>query len=125
MEISTPNEFGAITPSHEEMVARHGRSFAAVKVALCEDGLYRCSTSLMYSYGGFSGPVFIGSPGFSQLTEAVAAGLDELLRRWHTPFPSEPQSVHDELNDMRQQIEARRRQPSLFEARHILGISDR
>jgi hypothetical protein len=114
MEISTPNEFGAITPGHEEIVARHGRSFAAVNVALCEDGLYRCSTSQMYSYGGFTGPVFIGRPGFTRLADAITAGLDELLRRWHTPFPSEPQSVHEELNDMRRQLEAKLRQPSLF-----------
>ena len=114
MEISTPNEFGALTPGYRETVARHGRCFAAVNVARCEDGLYRCSTTLLYSYGGFSGPVFIDSPGFSTVAAAVDAGLAELLRRWHNPFASEPQSVHDELADMRRQIEARLRQPMLL-----------
>lgn len=115
MEASTPNQYGAMKAGHEEVVARHGkRSFAAVNVALCQDGLYRQSTELLYSYGGFSGPVFMSSPGYGSVAAAIDAGLDELLRRWHKPFPSEPQSVHDELNDMRRQIEARRRQPTLF-----------
>ena len=115
MEISQPNEYGAMRPGHREVVARHGeRYYAAVNVALCEDGLYRISTSMMYSYGGFSGPVFMEGQGFATLVAAIDAGLHELLRRWHKPFPSEPQSVHDELNGMRQQIEARLRQPSLF-----------
>lgn len=88
--------------------------FARVNVALCEDRLYRFSTSMMYSYGGFSGPVFSDGPGFATIAAAIDAGLEDLLRRWHKPFPSEPQSVHDELNDMRQQMEARLRQPLLF-----------
>lgn len=115
MEISQPNEFGVMRPYHEEIVARHGeRYYAAVNVALCEDGLYRMSTSMMYSYGGFCGPVFMESEGFATLSAAIDAGLNDLLHRWHKPFPSEPQSVHDELDGMRQQIEARLRQPSLF-----------
>lgn len=114
MEISIANEYGAIRASQREVVAQHGRSFAAVNVALCEDGLFRSSTTLQYSYGGFSGPVFIDSPGYDSVTAAIDAGLAELLRRWHNPFASEPQSVHDELADMRRQIEARLKQPSLF-----------
>jgi len=115
MEISKPNEYGAMKAGYEEVIARHGeRCFAKVNVALCEDGLYRQSTSMMYSYGGFSGPVFMCTPGYGAIAEAIDAGLRELLRRWHRPFPSEPQSVHDELNDMQQQIEARIRQPTLF-----------
>lgn len=115
MQVSKPNQYGAMKADYEETVARHGdRFFARVNVALCEDGLYRFSTSMMYSYGGFGGPVFSDCPGFATIAAAIDAGLEDLLRCWHKPFPSEPQSVHDELNDMRQQIEARLRQPSLF-----------
>lgn len=114
MEISTANEYGAMRATHREVVAQHGRSFAAVNVALCEDGLYRSSTTLQYSCGGFSGPVFIDSPGYASTAAAVDAGLAELLRHWHNPFASEPQSVHDELADLRRQVESRLRQPSLF-----------
>lgn len=115
MEINKPNENGAMKAGYREVVARHGeRYFASVNVAWCEDALYRQSTSLMYSYGGHSGPVFISGHGYPSVAAALDAGLMELLRRWHTPFPSEPQSVHDELNDMRQQIEARLRQPMLL-----------
>lgn len=114
MEISTANEYGAIRATHRETVAQHGRSFAAVNVALCEDGLFRLSTTLQYSYGGFCGPVFIDSPGYASLSTAMDAGLAELLRRWHKPVASEPQSVHDELAELRRQVEAKLRQPSLF-----------
>lgn len=115
MEISQPNEHGVLKAGHREIVARHGdRYYAAVNVALCEDGLYRQSTSMMYSYGGFTGPVSLDSPGFTTVTAAIDAGLEDLLQRWHKPFPTEPDSVHNELNDMRQQVEARLKQPSLF-----------
>jgi hypothetical protein len=115
MEISQPNEYGAMRAGHREIVARHSeRCFAAVNIALCEDGLYRQSTSMMYSYGGHSSPVFLSTPGYRTFAEAIDAGLHELLRRWHGPFHSEPQSVRDELDDIRQQIESRLKQPSLF-----------
>jgi hypothetical protein len=114
MDISKPNEWGAMKAGHEDIVARHGRWFARVNVALCEDGLYRQSTSMLYSYGGHCGPVFMSTPGFTNVAAAIDAGLKELLRCWPTPFPSEPERVHDELCNMRQQIEARLKQPSLF-----------
>ena len=114
MEISKPNEWGAMKAGHEEIVARHGRWFAKVEVALCEDGLYRQSTSMMYSYGGHGGPVFMSRDGYTTMAAAIDAGIDELLRCWHTPFHSEPQSARDELDALRHQIEDRRRQPSLF-----------
>lgn len=115
MDISQPNEYGVLKTRHREVVARHGdRYYAAVNIALCEDGLYRQGTSMMYSYGGFSSPVFLSTTGFATLAAAIDAGLEELLHRWHKPFPSEPESVHHELNDMRRQIEARLKQPSLF-----------
>ncbi|MBS0265377.1 MAG: hypothetical protein JSS02_25810 [Planctomycetes bacterium] len=114
MDISIPNEWGALKTSHKEIVARHGRSYAGVNVAFCEDGLYRQYPHLFYSYGGFCGPANIKDPGYATVAEAVNAGLEELLRRWHKPFPQEPQSVHDELAELRSQVETRIRQPSLF-----------
>lgn len=114
MEISTPNQYGAMKATHNEIVARHGRCYAAVNVALCEDGLYRISTSMQYGHGGFGGPVFLETPAYPTVAAAINAGPRDLLRHWHTPFSSEPQSVQDELNDMRQQIEARLTQPTLF-----------
>ena len=113
MEVSKPNDFGTMQVGHEEIVARRGRWFAAVKVALCEDGVYRQSSSMMCSYGRHSSPVFLSTLGYRTVAEAIDAGLHELLRHWRTPFHSEPQSIHDELNDMRQQIETRLSQPML------------
>jgi hypothetical protein len=114
MEVSKPNEYGAMNAGQREVVASHGRAFAAVKIALCEDGLYRFSVELNYSYGGFCGPVWIETEGYSSIAEARTAGLEDLLRRWHTPFPSEPTSVHTELRVMRDQIESQLCQRSLF-----------
>lgn len=115
MEISKPNEFGAMSYSHQEIVARHGsRWFAAVNIALCEDGLYRQSTSMMYSYRGHGGPVFMSTPGYGTMAEAIDVGIRELLDKWPSHCPWEPQSAHEELDHLRRQIESRLRQPTLF-----------
>ncbi|SRR5579883_1274276 len=114
METRKPNANGVLEPSRREVVASHNRAYAEVEIAMCEDGLYRIATGLRYSYGGFGGPIFEGSEGYPTYQQAKEAGLKELLRCWHTPFPSEPQHAHDELNAMRQRIEDQLRQPSLF-----------
>lgn len=114
MEISTPNENGVLSKGCEEVVARRGRSNAAVSIAHCDDGLYRQTVSLLYSYGGFCGPIRADDIGYATLDAARTAGLEELLRRWPRAFDGEPQSVHDELADLHGQVEAQLRQPSLF-----------
>jgi hypothetical protein len=114
MEISTPDENGVLDSNAEEIVARHGRSYATVNIALCEDRLYRQSVSLTYSYGGFGGPICVEAHGYASFADARTAGMDELLRRWHTPFPSDPNSVHEELADMRQQIVSQLQQPKFL-----------
>jgi hypothetical protein len=114
MKISKPNEYGAMAAGAEEVVASRGIAQATLRIALCEDGLYRQSAGIRYSYGGFGGPVWMSSPGYLTVAEARTAGLEELLRQWPTAWQSEPQSVHDELADLRCQVEAQLRQPSLF-----------
>jgi hypothetical protein len=69
---------------------------------------------MQYSYGGFSGPIWIESDGYPTAAGARTAGLEELLCRWYKPFPSDPQSAQDELRILREQIEAQLKQPSLF-----------
>jgi hypothetical protein len=114
IDISTPNAHGVLDEGRREIVARPGRAYAAVNVAWCDDGLYRSSVELHYSYGGFSGPIVEGDPGYPTFDAAKTAGLEELLRRWHKPFSSDPQSVREELRILREQIESRLRQPCLF-----------
>lgn len=114
MKISTPNENGVLPCSEQERVASHGRSYASIEYALWEDGLIRYSIHFQYSHGGFGGPISIDDDGYETKAAARIAGLEELLRRWHKPFPSEPQHIHDELRLMREQIESSLNQPSLF-----------
>jgi hypothetical protein len=114
MDISTPNMNGVLPEGIHDVVARRNRAYAAVNVALCDDGLYRMSVEMQYSHGGFSGPITLNCPGYPTIEAARMAGLEELLRRWHKPFPSDPKTVFEELADMRQQIEAHLRQPMLF-----------
>lgn len=114
MDISKPNMNGVLAEGIHEVVARRNRAYAAVNIALCDDRLYRMSVEMSYSHGGFSGPITFHCPGYPTIEAARIAGLEELLRRWHTPFPSDPQSVHDELSDLKCQVEARLRQPTLF-----------
>lgn len=52
MDISVPNANGVLPEGLHEVVARKNRSYAAINIALCEDGLYRMSVELRYSYGG-------------------------------------------------------------------------
>ena len=114
MDISTPNENGCLDVGCTEMVARLGRSSAEVNIALGEDGRYRYSVSVVYSYGGFGSPISAEDDGFADMQTSKTAGMEDLLRRWPKPFPTDPSSVHDELRLMREQIESLLRQPSLF-----------
>jgi hypothetical protein len=114
MRISTPNENGVLESGHREVIASHGRSYAAIDFALCEAGLYHYGLHLMYSYGGFCGPIRSEANGCATLADARTAALDELLRQFPTAWPSDPASVHEELRNLREQVESHLRQPSLF-----------
>ncbi|MBK8915554.1 MAG: hypothetical protein IPM64_13325 [Phycisphaerales bacterium] len=114
MQPSKPNECGVLDAGLREVVATHGRGYAAIRVALCEDGPYRIGVEMHYAHGGFAFPISIHAEGFSTLDAARTAALELLLRSWHDPFPSEPDSVRTELVAMRAQVEARLRQPTLF-----------
>lgn len=114
MQISKPNEHGVLEKTYAEEVARHGRAYAAIDFALCEDGVFRYSIDVMYSYGGVGGPIRDDGTSFATMTQARDAALEELLRRFPTAWESEPQSVHDELRILREQVDAQLRQPSLF-----------
>jgi hypothetical protein len=112
--LPVPNEWGAMSGGIEEIVAQRGRSYAAVRVLLCADGLFRQSTQLMYSYGGHASPVFMQTPGYASFADAKSAGMEELLRDWPKGNLHEPQSVLAELAELREQIASQLRQPSLF-----------
>ena len=114
LPISKPNEHGVLSDGTTETVSQCGRSVATIDFALAEDGLYRISVNISYGYGGFCSPIFADSMAFATMAAARIAGLEELLRRWPSASPSDPQRVHDELSAMRQQVESRLRQPSLF-----------
>lgn len=112
--MKTPNENGLYEPEAREELARIGRSYAAVKICQCDDGLFRYALDVTYSYGGFSGPITTQDDGFTTFKAAKDAGTEKLLRRFPFPWPSDPKSVHDELAAMRGQIDRQLRQPSLF-----------
>jgi hypothetical protein len=80
----------------------------------CEDGLYRYALDMAYSYGGFCGPIFAKARGFESFSAAKEAATQEMLRHFPKAWASDPQSVHDELRELRAMIEARCRQPSLI-----------
>jgi hypothetical protein len=114
MQISTPNENDVYPDGASETVAILGRSNASIDFALCDDGKYPYSINLLYSYGGFCSPIFASQTPYSSQDAARTAGLEELLRKWPSGSHGEPQSVLDELGELRRQIEAKLRQPSLF-----------
>jgi hypothetical protein len=108
------NEHGVCEAETVEELARRGRSYASIKLCQCEDGLYRYALDMAYSYGGFCGPIFAKDIGFASPSAAKEAATHEMLRRFPKVRGSEPQSVHDELRELRAMIEAKFRQPFLF-----------
>jgi len=67
-----------------------------------------------YSHGGFCGPISSGTTGFKTLSAAKEAATEALLRRFPKPWRSDPDSVHEELRELRAAIERGFQQPSLF-----------
>jgi hypothetical protein len=99
------NERGCYGAETTEELARCGRSYAAVKFCQCDDGRYRYALDMQYSYGGFCGPIFASGKGYTSSRAATDAAMRELLRRFPKTWASEPQSVHDELRELKAQIE--------------------
>jgi hypothetical protein len=114
MQVNHPNEHGVLPEGHREILASQGRSYAAISIALCANGHFRYGLDMMYSHGGFCFPICVDSDGFPTLAAARTAAIERMLRQWHTPFPSEPESVRVELRELRQQVESHLLQPSLF-----------
>lgn len=85
-----------------------------IRISHCDDDLFRYSLAVTYSYGGFRGPIFASYPGFPSFAEAKTAAITELLTKFPKPLGPEPQSVHDELRDLKAQVEQLLVQPSLF-----------
>ena len=111
---SSVNCYGVLTDYVTEIVASFGRSTAEVRIAMAAEGDYRFGISLSYSYGGIGSAPSTDDEAFATYAQALDGGIAMLLRRWHTPLPSDPASVHEELRILREQLLARQRQPSLF-----------
>jgi hypothetical protein len=109
-----PNKNGVYEAESTEELARRGRSYAALKLCQCKDRRYRYALDVAYSYGGFCGPISASGKGFKTYAEAKDAGMREFLRRFPKASPGDPQNVHDELRELKAQIEARWREPMLF-----------
>jgi hypothetical protein len=114
MTPSIPNENGVYEPTHVEIVAACGRAHAEIRIALCDDGLYRFATAYEYSYGGALSPISEHGDDYPTLKAARVAAIDSLHRYWPKASPTAPASVHKELRDMRAQIEQRVEQPSFL-----------
>lgn len=112
--MKAPNENGVYEAEIVEELARVGRSHATISVARCGDGLLRFAIDVQYSYGGLCGPITDHGEGFESMTAVKEAATRELLRRFPKGSASDPQSVHDELREMKAQIEQGYREPTLF-----------
>lgn len=112
--MQNPNQYGSYTAEITDQVARVGNSYANIEFAQCEDGLYRYAFNCMYSLGGFCGPISRHGKGLESLAAARVAALESLINRFPVGFASDPASVRTELLAMKQQLQDRFRQPSLF-----------
>lgn len=114
MVTQKPNENGVYEPEITEEVARRGRSHASIEIAQCDDGLYRFALDVMTSNAGFCGPIHKGTEGYTSVATAKDAAIVKLLVRLPTLKPGEPQSLADELRDLRAQAETALCEPTLF-----------
>lgn len=112
--MTKPNENGVYAPQITEELARRGRSYASVRIAQCEDGLYRFALDMSYSYGGFCGPITARATGYATAAIAKDEAMAALLRRFPKALATDPQSVRLELRELKAQIEGKFRQPCLF-----------
>lgn len=55
--MTRPNANGVYEPQIVEEVARRGRSYARIKIALCLDGFYHFALDISCSDRGSSGPI--------------------------------------------------------------------
>ena len=95
-----PNDIGLYEAEIIEELARIGQAYAAISMCQCEDGLGE--------------PMSIQCNGIDGLNAAKEVATREMLRRFPASWPGDPQSVHDELREIRATIEREFRQPSLF-----------
>jgi hypothetical protein len=114
MQPSAINNAGVLVDYVTETIATAGYSTAAVKIAMADDQTYRFGVSLSYSYGGFGFAPAADAKPYATYAQALDAGLQALLRHWHTPFAGDPANVHEELRLLREQVVARLQQPTLF-----------
>lgn len=112
--MQAPNRNGVYQAERTIEIARHGRSFAAVRVCQCEDGQYRYALDFWGSLQGFCGPITGDCPGYPNLKAVSDAGRAAMLRQFPMPQAYNPENEYRELIAMRAQIEAGVRQPSLF-----------
>jgi hypothetical protein len=113
--MQTDNEIGIYEAEFKEVIARHGRAYAEVRLCQCEDGLYRFSIAISYSFGGECGPIFDTSEGYPTFNAAKDAGVQKIIARipaqsWAGDSPS----CKQELKDLKTQAERYFIQPSLF-----------
>ena len=109
-----PNAFGVYEAEITEELARQGRSFAAIDMCECEDGLFRYALHVHYSSGGFAGPISKQGIGYATLGAARCAAVEDLLKRLPNPSANGPQNIQSELKAMRDDIDKSFQQPGLF-----------
>jgi hypothetical protein len=113
--MNSANDWGVYQPEQTEELYRRGNAVATFKLCQCDDdGLFRFSTSLNYSYGGYAGPICADDKGFESAALARDAAIAEVLAWLATDRYRDPQSARNELQAMRDALEEMMRQPSLF-----------
>jgi hypothetical protein len=108
------NENGVYEPEITHELARRGRSYASVKIARCDDGLYRFALDMEASDRGFCGPITDRGTGHASSEAAKTAAAEKLLQRFPTARASDPESVQNELRELKAQVEQTLREPTLF-----------
>lgn len=114
--MNTPNENGVYEFFQTETIAKlkGGCPYVSIRICNCDDGLFRYGLEVRCARVGFSFAPNIKQRGFNSSNAAKEAAMIELLAGFPKAMENDPQIVHDELRQLKAQIEAKIAQPSLF-----------
>jgi len=110
------NPYGVFMQGVREVVARHRDAEAVVTIAETPSGLFAYGVNLRSYNFGFGYASSVWSQAFASSSEAMQAGIREILEELEQAHP-DGKSAEEELRRLRKQLEARLKpqQRSLFD----------
>jgi hypothetical protein len=109
------NDHGVFAGYAREVVAKAGRAVAEVGIYKVRDGVYvHCSHFMSPTEGFGYAPNVWDSESHETETQARQAAIAELLERIRDDVPAREKTAHEDVRQIRQQLQRLIAQPTLF-----------